>query len=529
MNALLLAILAVGQVVQPGPQPKPQPVAQAKEAPKPPPEPVIPKNAAFVEANFTPDTLFNTAYADLIKNVPPDKRQTTRYLDLTGVLQPDRENFDHALVMTANSMTWRPRIIKGFHYVTPDLIRISLEELGWDYATRLQRYNLMLKAGVTPIDPAKLKRILDIWETFAAADPYFKAPYSYYRGWVNPEVEVSARNTSYSIRFILRANWLLPKLWVEAKQGGFYSAVHLFPPKEADLYKLLGVNIEQADRDPLLRAGGGVLNSIVALHNRELQLLPSLYGPDNMKFVWRTFDVAKDEVGKKNILDQHAGTLDLDGREVIGTLPNGMHWYQLFDANGNQVDVVPQNIALDMRPDPNIRDRNVLTAYKCLACHGPVSGTYPFDDVVAKAALTPGIGLGVIGKDKREVAVIQAALEDYYRSLAGTITAQQTSYANVVKEMNGLAPGLNSEIVVGFFDKYTWALVSPAQGALEMGLPLAAAIDYWRNSGNSQLIVLSGGHDIRRAAWEKSFGEGMLGARYPWEKAKPHVAPAAHP
>lgn len=507
---------------------------------------------AMVLGQHTPNDSFNTAYADLVKNVPVDQRYVTRYLDETGVVPSPAEiayqvqsdvtipanqkeaakatrrvaaakekaDFERSLLMTLNSLSWRPQLVKSLHHVTDTIVRINLTDLGWDSGFRTSRFNLMQKFGVRSL--VTDNKFLDIWETFAAADVYYQTPqvynYQVYRGWIDPEVELSARNISCSTKFIIRANFLMPRLWVEKGQGGFYSQVLMLPPLEADLYKGMGVPVEFIDKDSTLKAGGAVLESVVALHNRELQLLPSIYGKDNMKFIWRTFDVEKDGDQKDSVLEAFAGTVNFKGREIIGTSPNGTHWYYLCDNKGKQVDFVPQTIAIDMRPGDNIKDRTVYNAYKCLSCHGPVSGTYPFNDAVSKALLTPGIVLGVVGKDKKANAVQRQILEDYYRNLDGAITQQQESYANVIKELNGLAPGVNSENVVGFFDKYTWRLVSPNQAALEMGLPLADAIDYWRYSGNSQLIVLSGGHDIRRAAWEKSFADAMLGARYSWDK-----------
>ena len=54
-----------------------------------------------------------------------------------------------------------------------------------------------------------------------------------------------------------------------------------------------------------------------------------------------------------------------------------------------------------------------------------------------------------------------------------------------------------------------------------MGHDQATAVGILRKSGNPQLIVLSAGQPIRRAAWERAWVDAMRATVYPWEtKAK---------
>jgi len=480
-------------------------------------------------AGQTPDDVYKQAALDLAEKVSPGKRRVTRYLSLHAVPENQRAEFTRILTFALNSTSFRGQFAKPLPIAGTPLLRIDLEALGWDRDSRIARRSRLEQSGVKFAfkDVAAENKFLDPWEEFAAADVYFKVTQVTAgipsRGWIDPVVEEVTRKLSNSSNLLLRADWLLPKLLTEKEQGGYYSALLMFPPNETDLYKLFGVDIAFVDRENQLKQGGAVLESVVALHNRELQQIPSLFGYDE-RFIWRTFDFAVDDVGDKSVLESFAGTVKHDGREIIGSLPNGLHWYYLADAVGKQVAVVPQAIALDMRTDNfgAIKDRNVINAYKCISCHGPVSGTYPFDDVVGKAIVTPEIALAVIAKDKKKVADRQQAIEEYYLSdLGKKISRQQESYGARVKACNGVEPGPNSEQLISWIDRYVWGLVSLEQAAREMGRDVPAAVGILRASGNPQLIVLSAGQPIRRAAFEKAWVDAMRAVVYPWEsKAK---------
>lgn len=476
---------------------------------------------AAMIAGQTPDQVYKAAALDLAENVPPEKRRVTRYLSLVAVPPEERPKFLQSLAFALNSVSFRSQMFRPV-VIGDLLVRIDLGALGWDRESRIARRARLALSGV------KDKSSADPWEAFVQLDPYFKvtqvdAKGYASRGWLDPVIEESARKISQSSSFILRADWLLPRLLVEKGQGGFYSDVLMFPDQESDLYRYFGIDIALIDRENQLRQGGAVLESVVAIHNRELQQIPSLYGWDE-KVIWRTFDVANDADADKNVLESFGGSLKHDGREIIMTLPNGLHAYYLADAAGKQVSVVPQNLALDMRTGRNLRDRNVLNAISCLSCHGPASGVYPFDDIVGKAILEPSIALAVISKDKKKVADKTAALEDYYQSdLGRKVSRQQSSYADRVLACNGVEPGENTKQLTGFFDKYFWDLVSTDQAVREMGLPKDQAIAALRASGNSQLIVLSSGQPIRRAGWERSFAQAMRAVVWTWESSNINV------
>lgn len=472
--------------------------------------------------------MFKAAAQDLTTRVPPEKRIVTRYLDFHAYSADELETAIKAMVFALNSTSLKTNLVAPVMFHDKLLMRIDLTDLGWDQASRLTKFATLEKFNVQfKFASEEKKRVfIDVWESFVQADKFFAVTYTNpkgdtLRGWLDPEIEVAARNLTQSSKFLLRADWLLPRLLLEKKFGGFYSDLLFFPTKEEDLYKAFGTNIAFVDANNQLKQGGAVLSSIVALNNRELQLIPSYFGFDE-KFIWRTFDFNQSGKENKSVIQSFGGTVKHDGREIIGSLPNGLHWYYLADAEGNQVADVPPDIAQDKRQGPiNVRERRVINAYKCISCHGEANGTFPFQDVVLKAIKNPDIALTIISKDKDKANDIKQLLEEYYNSKLGkTIARQQDSYVSRVKECNGLSSSENSDALVDLIEAYTYDNVTPQKAALEMGVTLDVAKEYWKNSGNAVASFLYAGEPVPRNDWENAFADTMRAVVYPWESVK---------
>jgi hypothetical protein len=469
----------------------------------------------------TPDATLAAALDDLLRRVPASRRYHTRYLSLASVPAADRPQFIKAVTFTLNSLSFRTTLYKPLE-VPGGLLRIDLTGMEWDREARARRLDLLEKQGVK--FPGR-KKLEDVWELVAAADPYYFANQDLgkgrlFRGWVDPLTEQKLRESSYSSKPVLRADWLLAKLWVEAKFGGFYSQVLLLPATEAELYKVLAVNIDRIDSEVKLKRGAAVVDSdAVARFNRELQLIPGSFG--EVPFVWRTLDFANEGSDDRDVTRTFAGKAKHDGREVIFSLPNGLHGYYVCDGAGRQAAVVPQDIALDRRPDPEVRERNVLNGYKCVDCHGGHDGIWPFADKVSELAVRRGVGLAVVSKGKYgRPDLAREELEDYYLAgLARQVKSQTESYAEKVRACNGLTGGENAVLVVRHFDRYAWDLVTPAQAAREIGLPPEEARALFRASGVPEGVRLSEGDPVRRGPWERAFPAVMQSVeQYPWER-----------
>lgn len=461
------------------------------------------------------------ALADLL-TVPPEQRRDIRYLSLHAASPGEqRESLYRATLFALNSTSFRTTFTKPVLSYKGLLIRLHLSSIGWDTGHRSARIERLKSQGV---DVSTFKA--DLWEEISLDDPYFAVTVPYngtvLRGWVDPVVDAELRKQTYASRAIVRADWLVTKILLEKENGGYYSQALLHPPKESDFYKVYALDESRFASDAQLHFGGVVADSFVALHARELQLVHALYGRDE-QFLWRTFDFASDGLGDQSPIEKLGGTVRHDGREIITTLPNGLHAYYLADGKGTQVAVVPQAIAIDQRSGvfERLKDRSVISAYKCVSCHGPSGGIQPFQDIIADAILSPNIGLAVFAYGSDRQNVLRETLSEYYLTdLPSRIRKQNASYTARLKECNGLDPGANAVAVNDVVESYIYGLVTPEQAAREMGVDLPVARVQWRTSGNSYLVLLSAGKSIRRAAWESAFRDAMTAATYPWEKAK---------
>jgi hypothetical protein len=313
------------------------------------------------------------------------------------------------------------------------------------------------------------------------------------------------------------------------KRGGYYSNFLDLPNTEPQLLKQLGIDEHFLKQNDLIR-GGAVLGgeSIVAKHNRELQLLPSAFGLDE-RFLWRSLDVASD-VKDQSVFKNFLGTIRIDGGEHIGTLKNGNHFYYLMNKARQQVAEVPIDIAQD-KDDPH--DVVVRTPYKCVKCHGPKGGIRHFDDVVRRMALSSNVALSVIQKYPKDPPDTRTkqALEDYYLSpLAKDITKHQESYTRVIREITGLSPAANTDNYLKFVNGYLFGLVDRQRAAYELAVEPEQLDAYLKQTGNDELMTILAAEQIPRELFEQGFADGMRARIHPWERSparvKPETAPA---
>lgn len=459
-----------------------------------------------------PSELYDAVLADL-EHVPYNHRQDVRYLARWPATAEQLVEQESALLFwlaSLNNRRTNPPLT-----VTEDglLYRLQLSEYGWEPAA---------------------------WEALIELDPYFRVTvidqqYVLRRGWLDPVVEAAVREATHSRQAVCRADFFLARTSLEVNGTGFekgvYSKFKRFPGTEDELFKAVGVDRQFLDKNFLVR-GGAVLESIVALHNRELQLLPSLWGKDEA-FVWRSLDAAS-SAGATNVLERFLGSINPDGREYIGTNLNGMHWYYLTNKDGKQVAAVPQNIAQD-KASPH--DVTVFSPWKCVSCHTPQHGIRHFGDVVSQLATHPKTGLAVITKydkhqelkaaDAQKAREMQRILEDYYLSdLGRTITRHQESYRAAVEEACGLQPTDAAKAYLDCVQRYLYARVSHAQAARELGIAEVEIDAYLKTVPNANLVILRAGQTVAREVFEGAYAAGMQSHVNSWERSlEAHVQP----
>lgn len=480
-----------------------------------------------LEAPISPDGITRQAFLNVHDETEPEDRRYTRYLSLHAAPADQRATLRKTIAYAVNVTSFRSTL--GTPRPVGDaLLKLDLRDYGWDYPSRTQRLAELERRGVRfDLRDAEARRLfLDPWEALGRLDPFFEANHydaqgHLVLGWIDRDVTNAFRQETYSRKPVLRADWIVGKLLLEKSFGGLYSDVMMFPPREADGYKSLLIDVAAANRDNQLRQGGAVLASTVALNNRELRLLYNPY-PLGSGYYWETDDFNSDERGDKSVLERFRGETKHDGRETIFSLPNGLQAYRVFDGAGNAVDAVPESIAQIKDPLLPSRETRVVNSYKCLECH--LSGIRDFADVVRKAFLNPAARLKVRSHDPHEADALAEALEDYYSSSLGTtIRRQQDAYRAALQQACGMNGNETAAAVISAVEVYRYDLVPPEAAAREMGADLDPARLAWLVAsgpytlhgitypGDPQLAVLATGQPIRRAAWEQSFGDAMRG------------------
>lgn len=472
------------------------------------------------------ETLVRVAALDSHAQRPED-RPYIRFLSLHAIDEADRSDFMKALALAVNGAQFggdlaRLKLIAGGR-----LVRLDLRDLKWDRYSREVAIEDIARLGVNFVAPGKALNpaFVDIWEGIAASEPYFDPC----RG-IDPALAAQFARESCSRKPILSAHWLYPRLLLEAQDGGYYSFLLLNPAKKADLERRWGVFRQFIDVDPRAKHGAAVVKSAsVAYNPREILLLQSSIGFDQFHH-WTTSDFLKADRKDKDVRESPANTSRPDGQETIFSLPDGLHGFFLNNAAGDQVNLVPQQIAEDQRA---ARDgayysptKSVVNPFKCWDCHGESRGVIGFDDNVIRLIVADprqDTAYLVHSYGRKEAARAAEKIEEFYRrGLAGKAEQHRVSYEARVKECTGLDSFAATRLLVKFYDRLTSAyaaeLVSPEQAAREMGYPLILARVLWKASGNSQLGFLAAGQPITRVQWEKNVGAAFRVAAQPIRK-----------
>jgi hypothetical protein len=502
---------------------------------------------ALVAAEAPPasslETLVRVAAVDSHRQKPED-RPFIRYLSLHAVDEPDRSDFNKADSLAVNGAQFGGDLVKLKVFAGGRLVRIDLRSLRWDRYSREVALEDIARLGIDSFKTCN-KSFVDIWEGISGGEPFFDLDLLN----VDPAMVEQFRLESQSYTPILSAHWLYPRLLLEPQDGGFYSHLLLNPPKKADLERRWGVFRQFVDVDPRAKHGAAVVKSAsVAYNPREILLLQSSIGFDEFHH-WTTsdFDLSRvrklkeEEIKAKDVRESPANTTKPDGQETIFSLPDGLHGYFLNNAAGDQVSVVPQQIAEDQRPHKDgvaySQTKSVINPFKCLDCHGESRGIIGFDDnilklIVAEPRQDTRYAVVAVDLHGKKDAVREAQrIEEFYRKgLIQKAEQHRVSYDARVRECTGLDTFAATRLLVKFYDRYTAAyaseLVSLDQAAREIGYPppLARVLfkaardnhDYRRP--NNQLGFLAAGQPITRIQWELNARAAFKVAAQPLRK-----------
>lgn len=413
---------------------------------------------AIMVAFPSPMSEVKSAYLDAVR-LPPAEAAFVRYLTTYAAEKPVDDV--PVLKFWSNSISLRKRLAAPVQ-VTPTLYRVDLREFNWKAET---------------------------WEELAKTDVYFCTP------WLGEDVVKLAALTGSSGP-VLRADWFIAKTSIEP----FYSKFLGLGKTVAEVQKLLGVH--EADvKEHTLNAQGAVLQSIVALHNRQLERYPSIMG-----YWWQSRDTNAN-VAKRNVLE-NLEQITPDGGEYIFSLPNGLQGYYLSNGAGEQVAAVPEEIAVDSVT--RFQSKTVTNARSCVVCHD--NGLRPFADVISRMIRTSPATL--IDPDKQRAIKLE---ELYLSDLQGKLAVDSANYAAAVKATNGLETHANAIAFERVVHWYIEGRVDAKTAARELGVEDFREVA--KKSADQNVIAIAAGEPVARDAWETAFaGAAVLALKV---EAKP--------
>ena len=457
-----------------------------------------------------PAEVYDSA-AVALDSVNPADRPYVRFLSLWPASLEQQESLSAALSFWTNSLSWNPRLVQPRLTDDGALWLLDLRDYGWSR---------------------------EAWEKLAATDVYFAVSVKnsngeIQRGWLDPKVEATVRYATGSQKAVLRADYFLARTSIDGKKAdgflreGFYSDFLNLPKTDAELKTILKaedkVKVPSSsgyDIIVFLLYGGAVKESLVALHNRGLQVRKTLIGRDE-SFQWESLDTDSN-AGAASVQKNLGGTVKRAGGEFIFSLPNGAHGYFICNAKGERLSEVPTSIA---QHKGHARETVVLLGRKCNECHGPASGIIGFDDVIRPQIVDRNTALAVIAKGKadKDVQEEKQRNEAYYLADLKEIREKhRKSYLRVIDDINGMTPEENSKNYVRWAEAYLYELVDREAAIRETGF--GDEFDRYvkltsPDTGLSPLTTKVPGK-VPRDEFEEDFPRLMQAKVWPWEQKK---------
>lgn len=249
-----------------------------------------------------------------------------------------------------------------------------------------------------------------------------------------------------------------------------------------------------------------VKGSIVARSNRVIEIIRGPIG-----YNMRTFDVAS--TAKNDFLETSpevvVAEIPFDAGEALSYLPNGGQAGLLFNAQGTRIEKADTAFAHN-KVDPRYVD--VRTMMGCVVCHGPDGGFIPPQNLIEDLQHA---GVTVKIKDRNQRNLYEAFFLGWQKQIdlaTGPYLDLLTSCT--VEQNNPDDKGWDgTTLVKNYLELRNWYddPVTPAQAALEMGMPLEAFKQVAVKSGSARLAFAVQDVSMPREVWEKTrYRESIL-------------------
>lgn len=210
---------------------------------------------------------------------------------------------------------------------------------------------------------------------------------------------------------IIRADWFI----TNALSPPLYHQLLQIPENEKDLQTLLGFDIERNILGGQALRIGFTESEVSRRANRLIERHPTTYG-----YYWKSYDFLPPSAAPGNANAAQSKRLlkefptgprfndnkfndtafDHDGGEIIFSLPNRLQGYMLVQADGNRIDVAPQNLVNDQNLVSG--SPSIVNGLSCIACHtrGMID---PPDDEIFDGANVKGDRLVFVRRLHRRV------------------------------------------------------------------------------------------------------------------------------
>lgn len=190
-------------------------------------------------------------------------------------------------------------------------------------------------------------------------------------GWTDAELIALLAEYPYSDPGYIRGDWFVAR----GLAAPLYYRLLGIPGTQRELDSTLGIDRQRfIGRNLVKRAA--ITDSRVAFHNRAIE-----WSPSNTGAVRLTYDTAN-ETGNRRIVSSPLAFTH-DATEYIADLPNGLHLYAVFNAQGQRQNRVAENIASD--PSQYSGSTTIVPGISCASCH-KTGIQSPANDVVRDGA-----------------------------------------------------------------------------------------------------------------------------------------------
>lgn len=224
------------------------------------------------------------------------------------------------------------------------------------------------------------------------------------------------------------------------------------PATAADFEKFWKVDFELLKDFPIdVGAMVDEGKSGVSFHNRILWRIRT-----SMGVYWRTFDVFR-SVRDQDFIE-NPFPFEIDAGEHIVQDAKGAQFYMLSDGKGNRVEFADPRLV----SSASVGHPAVITSKSCVVCHSTGILNFRNEHTVMKQIGLKVYGLGVERAERFRQFFLNPKMDEL-------VAEDQRTYANFIKECNGLTTTQNSR----FFDSVVRWYESPVnlkQAAAEIGI-----------------------------------------------------------